>query len=43
MMNVEDDSKPWGAEWREGRNFRRVADLLPSAIYGLCQSLEMKR
>lgn len=27
MMNVEDDSKPWGAEWREGRNFRTVADL----------------
>jgi DNA modification methylase len=24
MMNVEDDSKPWGAEWREGRNFRSV-------------------
>jgi len=27
MMNVEDDSKPWGAEWREGRNFRTVAEL----------------
>jgi len=27
MMNVEDDSVPWGAEWREGRNFRRVSDL----------------
>jgi len=27
MMNVEDDSKPWGAEWREGRNFRRVSEL----------------
>jgi len=27
MMNVEDDSKPWGAEWREGRNFRKIADL----------------
>src|SRR5207244_8351878 len=27
MMNVEDDSKPWGAGWREGRNFRTVADL----------------
>ena len=26
-MNVEDDSKPWGAEWREGRNFRTVAEL----------------
>jgi len=27
MMNVEDDSTPWGAEWREGRNFRTVAEL----------------
>ena len=27
MMNVEDDSIPWGAEWREGRNFRTVAEL----------------
>jgi hypothetical protein len=27
MMNEEDDAKPWGDEWREGRNFRRVADL----------------
>lgn len=27
MMNVEDDSKPWGAEWREGRNFRTVSEL----------------
>ena len=27
MMNVEDDSKPWGAEWREGRNFRRITEL----------------
>lgn len=27
MMNVEDDSQPWGAEWREGRNFRTVAEL----------------
>jgi hypothetical protein len=27
MMNLEDDSKPWGAEWREGRNFRKIADL----------------
>src|SRR5262249_16092074 len=27
MMNVQDDSKPWRAEWREGRNFRTVADL----------------
>lgn len=27
MMNVEDDTQPWGAEWREGRNFRAVADL----------------
>ena len=27
MMNVEDDSTPWGAEWRQGRNFRRVAEL----------------
>jgi 16S rRNA G966 N2-methylase RsmD len=27
MMNVEDDSLPWGAEWRPGRNFRSVAEL----------------
>ncbi len=27
MMNVEDDSKPWGVEWREGRNFRTVSEL----------------
>lgn len=27
MMNEEDDSRPWGAEWREGRNFRTVAEL----------------
>jgi DNA modification methylase len=27
MMNVEGDSEPWGAEWREGRNFRTVAEL----------------
>lgn len=27
MMNVTDDSVPWGAEWRQGRNFRAVADL----------------
>ena len=27
MMDVEDDSKPWGMEWRPGRNFRSVAEL----------------
>lgn len=27
MMNVDDDSLPWGMEWREGRNFRTVAEL----------------
>lgn len=27
MMNVDDDTKPWGAEWRQGRNFRRVSEL----------------
>jgi len=27
MMNVQDDSQPWGAEWRQGRNFRTVAAL----------------
>jgi len=27
MMNVEDDSKPWGEEWRPGRNFRTVGEL----------------
>ena len=27
MMDVEDDSKPWGMEWRPGRDFRNIADL----------------
>ncbi len=27
MMDVEDDSKPWGVEWRPGRNFRTIAEL----------------
>jgi len=27
MMNVEDDLKPWGDNWRKGRNFRTVAEL----------------
>ena len=27
MMNVESDDIPWGDEWREGRNFRTVAEL----------------
>lgn len=28
MMNVEDDSKPWGAKWRAGTsNFRTVAEM----------------
>ena len=28
MMNVEDDTKPWGVKWRAGTsNFRTVADL----------------
>jgi len=27
MMNVEDDSIPWGDNWRPGRNFRTVAEL----------------
>jgi len=27
MMNVEDDSQPWGDNWRPGRNFRSVAAL----------------
>jgi DNA modification methylase len=27
MMNVQGDKRPWGAEWREGRNFRTVAEL----------------
>lgn len=27
MMNVEDDSRPWGAEWRRGRNVRTVSEL----------------
>lgn len=27
MMNVTDDDAPWGEEWRQGRNFRSVAEL----------------
>jgi len=27
MMNVEDDSKPWGDNWRLGRNFRQIIEL----------------
>ena len=28
MMDVEDDSKPWGVKWRAGTsNFRTVAEL----------------
>jgi len=27
MMNVESNSEPWGAEWRQGRDFRKVSDL----------------
>lgn len=27
MMDVEDDSQPWGVEWRPGRDFRNVKDL----------------
>jgi len=27
MMNEESDTKPWGEEWRQGRNFRTVAEL----------------
>ena len=27
MMNIEDDSVPWGIKWRPGRNFRSVAEL----------------
>ncbi len=30
-MNVDDDSLPWGAEWRPGRNFRSVAELFTKA------------
>jgi 16S rRNA G966 N2-methylase RsmD len=27
MMNVEDDTQPWGHNWRPGRNFRNITDL----------------
>ena len=27
MMNVDSDTKPWGDEWRPGRDFRTVAEL----------------
>jgi SAM-dependent methyltransferase len=28
MMNVESDAEPWGDEWRPGRDFRTVAELV---------------
>ncbi|OWK45510.1 DNA methyltransferase [Fimbriiglobus ruber] len=27
MMNIADDTLPWGEEWRQGRNFRSVPEL----------------
>jgi DNA modification methylase len=27
MMDIEDDKKPWGDNWRPGRNFRSIAEL----------------
>lgn len=30
MMHVDDESAPWGDEWRPSRNFRRIADLFTS-------------
>ncbi len=48
MMNVEDDSKPWGVEWREGRNFRRISELFTkrnlwalAAILEACKASEL--
>jgi len=45
MMNVEDDLIPWGVEWREGRNFRRISELFTkrnlwalAAILDACKS-----
>ena len=36
MMNVEDDAKPWGAEWREGRGISEPwPNSSPSEISGL--------
>lgn len=47
MMNVEDDTKPWGVEWRPGRNFRNVADLFTkrnlwalATLLDACRSLQ---
>jgi hypothetical protein len=48
MMNVEDDTKPWGAEWREGRNFRKISELFTkrnlwalAAILEACKDAEL--
>ncbi len=41
MMNVENDSKPWGAEWREGRNFRKISELFTKRnLWALATILE---
>ena len=40
MMNVEDDSQPWGAEWRQGRNFRSVAALFTKRNLWVLASLK---
>ena len=37
MMNMEDESLPWGVKWRAGTsNFRTVAELFTSELVGHC-------
>lgn len=41
MMNVEDNSKPWGVEWREGRNFRTIPELFTKRnLWALATTLQ---
>jgi DNA modification methylase len=41
MMNVEDDSKPWGDNWRPGRNFRHIIELFTKQnLYALATILD---
>jgi len=41
MMNVEDNSKPWGVEWREGRNFRKISELFTKRnLWALATTLQ---
>jgi hypothetical protein len=44
MMDVQDDSKPWGLEWRPGRDFRTVAELYTKRnLWALAAYAEARR